>query len=413
MRRRFPTRPLVLALAVILVLTIGLKLLGPDDDYEVAVLVPQADGMFVGAEATMNGRSVGRISDISVQDNAARLTVSMDGGAGPLHAGTQAHITWNSLVGRRQLELLPGPVTNPELPDGQLIESAYERVELDDIVAALDAPTRAKVKKTVAELEKTLDGNEKNLNTTLATAGPFVDALGGVLKSVGEDGPAIRDLLTQLRGVTSVLAGRDTEMAATIQNLSQLVAETSKQQNSLRDALGEAPTTLAAATDFFETVPSAVDKTVPVLEGLQPATAELPGLARKLDPILTDLRPTVAELRPTLAAADELLDQAPGLLNLGSEVLPDVDQALDSLQPAIAFLRPYTPEVIGFLTNWTSLFSAKNSSGHFGRALVPAGATSFNSNPGVLPPGVQQSKRPAPGALVDQPWTDANGDGIR
>lgn len=403
----------VIPAAVLAVVAVGTFKLVPDDDYEIEVLLPSAEGSFVGAKATMGGHEVGRVTAVGVEGNHAKVSIEIDDEHAPLHAGTTARISWNSVIGRRQVELIPGATQNPELPSGKVIESQIERVELDDVVAALDAPTRAKVQKLVRELELTLGGSEGDLKQTLATAGPFVAAIGEVLKGVGQDGPAIRKLVTQLHGMTATLSRRDDELAATVQNLSALMSATADQQEQIKAALAEAPGTVRAGSELFGRLPAAVDATIPLLEDLEPATSRLPSVARNLNPVLQDLRPTVAELRPTLQAARSLLGETPGLLDTTHATLPGIDDALTSALPAVAFLRPYTPEVIGFLTNWTSLFSAKNAAGHFGRAMVPLSASMVNDNPGVLPPGMTQDKEPAPGELVGQPWLDANGDGVR
>jgi phospholipid/cholesterol/gamma-HCH transport system substrate-binding protein len=407
------TKALVAGLAAIAVVGVGSQVVGGDDPYEVSFMVPSAEGAIRGGTVTLAGQPAGRIADIDVVGDRARLTLELDPSAAPLRSGVQARLAWNSAVGRRTVELTDGAEANPELPEGMLIESTYERVELDDIAEALDEKTRSEVRSLVSELDGVLEGNEKTLNDTLLSAGPFAESLGAVVEQVGSDGPAIRRLVTELRAVVKVLADRDVKVAGTVDNLHRLVEVAASRQSQISEALGEVPSTVQVATTFFNTVPDAVDQVTPLLDGLEPATDQLPAAAKRLAPVLVDLRPTVAELRPTLTAANELLDQTPGMLSLGGSVVGDLDSTLSQLQPALSFLRPYTPEVIGFLTNWTSLFSAKNASGHFGRALIPASASTFNGNPGMLPPGMTQGKEPAPGSLVGQSWTDANGDSIR
>jgi len=400
-------------LGLVLVLAIALVARsGSDDDYQLRLMMPAADGVVDGTPVRIAGREVGKVTDVSVEGNAAAVTVTIDEGSAPLHAGTIGHITWNSVLGRREVELKPGPEDNAELPSGKVVEANTERVELDDIVAALDAPTRAKVRRMVADLERTITPNAGSLRETLLTAGPFAQALGEVLRAVGQDGPAIRNLLGDLRGITTALARRDGELSATVSDLTTLLTAAAQQQEQLRTSLDEVGSTVDAANRLFGKVPDAVDAAVPLLEDLRPAVDQLPAVSARLKPVLLDLRPVVDELRPTLAAAQQLLGRTPGLLDNGTPVVSDLDASLTSVAPAVSFLRPYTPEVIGFLTNWTSLFSAKNSAGHFGRAMVPVSATSFNSNPGVLPPGMDQWQAPLPGQLAEQPWTDANGDGV-
>jgi phospholipid/cholesterol/gamma-HCH transport system substrate-binding protein len=403
----------VVSAAVVAVVGVGVMKVMPHHDYELQLLMPSAEGSFVGARTMIDGQEVGHVKDVSVEGNHAKVTVEVDSAHAPLHAGTTAHITWNSVIGRRQVELVPGPAKNPELPSGKVVDSSTERVELDDLVAALDAPTRAKVQKLVAGLQSTLHGSEGDVRSTLDSAGPFVQAIGEVLKGVGQDGPAIRRLVMQLHSMTSTLSSRHTELAATVQNLTALVSSAAQQQEQIKAALDEVPGTVQEGSAFFSRVPAAVDQTVPLLNDLRPATKQLPSVAHNLNPVLTDLRPTVAALRPTLQAARALLGVTPDLLDSTHATIPGIDDAVSSLQPAVAFLRPYTPEVIGFLTNWTSLFSAKNAAGHFGRALVPFSASQLNDNPGILPPGMTQDKEPAPGSIIGQAWTDANGDGVR
>jgi phospholipid/cholesterol/gamma-HCH transport system substrate-binding protein len=244
-----PTPPsfskLVVLVAGLLVAT-GLVAFGTGDDYELQVLVPSAEGALEGAPAFIDGFPAGTVTDVGVQGDSAKLTVEIDEEHAPLHAGTVARIGWNSLLGRRLVEVMPGPEANPELPDGQLVESDYERVELDDVMAALDAPTRRHVQQLVSQLDATLQGRERDLNRTLDTAGPFVGELGAVLEQIGGDGPAIRSLVSRLRQITATLAARDRETAQTVTNLSALVQETVTQQRNVAAALAELPATASA-----------------------------------------------------------------------------------------------------------------------------------------------------------------------
>jgi len=410
--QRIPRAILVVGLVLVLAVVLFARSGTDDDAYELRLLMPAADGVVRGTPVEIAGREVGKVTDVSVEGNAASVTVAIDDGSAPLHDGTVGRISWNSVLGRHAVELKPGPEDNAPLPSGKVIRANTEDVELDDIVAALDAPTRAKVRHLVAHLERTISPNAVSLRQTLQAAGPFAQALGEVLRSVGQDGPAIHNLLGDLRRITSALASRDDDLSATVANLTSVLTAAARQQEQLRTSLDEVGSTVDAGNRLFGKVPDAVDAAVPLLEDLRPATDQLPSISARLKPVLTDLRPVVDELRPTLAAAQSLLGRTPALLGNGTPVLSDLDSTITSVEPAVSFLRPYTPEVVGFLTNWTSLFSAKNSAGHFGRAMVPASVTSFNSNPGVLPPGMSQWQEPLPGQLAEQPWTDANGDGV-
>lgn len=382
-------------------------------DYTLHILMPSSDGAFEGGSVVLRGERVGEVIDIGVKDGKALVAVRVDEEHAPLPAGTSARVSWQSLVGSRVVELLPGPGKNPALPSGKMITSENERVEVDDLVAALDKPTLVRVKGVVKQLQRTLSGREDDLAASVKTGGPTVEALGAVLRAVGEDGPAIRELVTNLNDMASELTARDRELGETVSGLGRLTSVTAQKQRQLSATLDELPATVDEATKTLDDVPAAVDATVPVLRDLQPAAERLPSVAEKLSPVLKTLRPTVASLRPTLASAQTLLKHTPGLLDTAHGTLPGATRALKQLQPAVTFLRPYTPEAAGWLSNWTSAWGSENGAGNYVRALITASASSVDDNPGLVPPGLQQSEKPEPGEPVGQPWTDANGDGIR
>ncbi|WP_017987168.1 MCE family protein [Amycolatopsis methanolica] len=381
-------------------------------DYEVEILMPNADGTYPGGQVVLAGERVGQIREVRVVEDRALVRVEVDADHAPLRAGTTARINWLSAIGARVLELLPGGASNPLLPSGSRIVSGNERVEIDDLLATLDKPTRDQVQGLVDQLNKTLAQREPDVQETLRSTGPAVEALGDVMRAVGDDGPAIRELVTRLHDVTAQLAARGPDLGQTVDNLHQLTSAVANEQQALQNGLSQLPSTVGQANTTLRNVPGAVDATVPLLNTLRPATAQLPSVARNLSPVLEQLQPTVAALRPALGDVQSLLQQTPALLDSAHGTLPAVTAAITELQPAVAFLRPYAPEIAGWLSNWTEIFANQNS-GNYGRVLIAASSTSVNDNPGLLPPGIRQDQRPAPGSLVNQPWVDANGDGIR
>jgi len=397
--------------AVVLIAYVGIRSVG-SDPYRITMLIPAADGTFVGARVVIKGETVGKVAELGVRDGQAAVTLEIDDDHAPLHAGTQANIKWESVIGARIIEVHPGKGSNPELPSGHLVTGNLEGVELDDLLATLDAPTRAQLQGLVSQLDAATKGKAKNLNKTLEEAGPTIKALGALAKALGEDGPAIKKLITQLHGISSTVAGRDGELAASIEQLNQLTAAVASQHTDLSAMLKQLPSTLDHATTTLGNVEGPVASTRDVLRTIKPSTARLPGISHDLRPVLAAVKPALADLPPTLLDADRLLKQTPSLVAALNDVLPDADDALEQLNPMVAFLRPYTPEATGWLTNWTSLFGSQNAEGNYARALITASASSLDDVQPMVPPGQKQDPRPAPGSLVDQAWTDANGDPI-
>lgn len=406
--------PVLVGLVAAMVAT-GLLLTssGSMGHYSVQVVLPSAANLVKGSPVQIGGTNVGQVSNLTTRDGRAVVEVELDDEAAPLHAGSTATVAWKAALGERVLELEPAPKSNPEVPSGGLIAGTVDRVELDQLLGALDKPTRARIQTLLKASDETFSGQEQELNATLREAGPALQALGEVLKGIGKDGPAIRALVTRLSRLTRVLATRQQDVRGTVEGLSDAARESARYHRQLRAGLRELPGTLTAGRRTLDEVPSAVDAAVPLLDDLAPATKSLRPVARDLRPLLTDLRPAVADLRGTLDAADPLLRYTPGLLDTAHGVAPGMENALSEYQTALDFLRPYTPEVMGYFSNWGSATANYDTIGHYARVFIQAGSTSLNANPGVLPPGVTRNAARVPGELEGQPWTDANGSAMR
>lgn len=405
----------VLVVAAAAVVAVALYALVPwgGPAYRLRLVMPMAAGVENGLPVRINNVGVGRVTGVRAEDGKAVVDVRIDDGAAPLHAGTKPVITYRSLVGESYLQLSPGPKTGPPLPSGSVIRTDWSQVQVEDVLAALDPATRDRLRSLLAQTSTTLGGREQDVRATLNTAGPTVQALGQVLAAVGQDGPAIRELVRKLAAMTSAVAARRTQLSAAVANLTGITESVAAHQRELTEGLGELPPTLRSANANLGKVPRAVDAAQPLLRDLRPVAEQLPAVAGDLSPLLADLRPATVDLVPTLRSADSLLRYTPGLLDGAHATLPDVTKAVSGLAPALDYLRPYTPDLVGWLTNWDGVFAGYNSQGHYGHLLLTLSATSVHNNPGIKPPGLNFDPNTAPGSAAGQPWTDANREPIQ
>lgn len=383
-------------------------------DYSVKLVMPEAIEIVNDTPVQVDGRPVGRVTDVDVKNDKAIVTASVDSPTAPLHAGTSTVVEWRSILGERYIELTPGPKSNPTLPSGALIEASKPQVTVDDLLQTLDAPTRKHVSSLVQRLQSTLSHREPDVNATLKTAGPTADALGQVLSAVGQDGPAIRQLVTDVHQVTSQLAARGGNLAGVVNDLGTITGEAVDQQRQLARAVRELPSSLSAAKKTLDKVPDATDAATPLLNDLAPATSKLKSVSTNLNPVLHDLSPTLNRLRPTLQSANELLRSTPEFMDKTHGTLPELTTVTDQVSPAVRFLRPYTPEFAGWAANWGKGFSYVDASGMMGKLNVSTGTIEqADLTPQGLPILQNTGTNRAPGANANQPWTDANGDSPR
>lgn len=401
----------VAALALVLA---GAGFYSANDSYDVKVVLESATNVVVGAPVQVNGFDAGAVEAVEVKDGKALVTLSLDEEFQPLHAGAVVNVAWKAVLSERRIEVVDGPERNAKIPDGGMVPGEMPKAtEIDHILNSLDKPTRARLASLVGRLQDTLEGNESDVRATIRTGGPALKELGHVLQALGTDGPAIRNLVRRLNGLMNVVAERDDDVQSIVTHLSELTDQVASRRRALQRGLRQLPNTLHTARRTLDQVPPAVDEAEPLLRDLAPATAQLRPVARNLKPLLRDVRPLARDLVPTLAALRQLLGITPGLLDDSHATLPAVGTTLKGLAEPVAFMRPYTPELQGFFSTWASAFANYDSNGNFARILGQAGTTSFNENPGVMPPGVTYDPYPEPGAIVGQPWTDANGSTLR
>jgi phospholipid/cholesterol/gamma-HCH transport system substrate-binding protein len=397
--------------AVLAVVAIGVyAFVVTHSGYRVKLVLPSAAQLVTGSPVWVNGLEAGSVKDLSVEDGKAVVEVSIDKQFAPLREGATSWIEWYSAVGERVVFLRQGPPEAAAIPDGGVYAPQQtKQIELDDVLAALDPPTRARLNSLIGELNMTVAGREKEFQATLNTAGPAVSALGGVLESVGRDGPAIKELVKKLNEVTSIATKHRNDVAATVTNLTTFTGPLAQQQDKITETLKELPPTLQVAQDTLNDVPPAVDATNPLLQDLRPGTDRLASVSKNLNGLLDDLRPAVNDLRPTLGSLRGVLDKTPEFLDRSHDILPPVHHITERYGDAVSFLRPYTPELVGWLQNFGLSFSAYDSQGHYWSTVLGQAGPNAVGEHVTNPPLSNPVKQPAPGALVGQPWTDAWG----
>jgi len=390
-------------------------LLANASGYRLSVVLPGATNLVAGTPIRMQGFPAGQVERITAVGNQARVEFSVDGDHAPLHEGATIRIGWKALLGERIFEVTDGPATAAALPTGAMVTGQMPApVEIDNVLSMLDQPTRQRLTSLVRNLDGTVTTSATDLNATLRASGPAVDALGNVLRGVGTDGEAIRQLVTRLNGLVSTMNSRDEQLRGVVNHLGNASAVLATRQQRLSQVLAKAPVTLDKATTVLANVPATVDAASPLLDDLRPVAERLRPVAGNLRPLLEDLRPTLGDLRPTLRSASRLFGRTPDLLDGLDDTLPDSNDALRHYGPALEFLRPYTPELAGWMTNWASAMANYDSNGHYARGMVQTGVEAWNANPGFLTgPGVTKDLTPVPGAAAGEPWPDAYGSGMR
>lgn len=368
-----------------------------------------------GQQVRVAGRKVGKVGDIKLVDGQPVVELKItDDDVWPLPRGTRARARWGSTTSYllRYVELIPGPKGAPKLPDDALLppgetDSAFE---LDQAYRILRGRTDKDLGGLVEELGATVDGRAGDLRRGLKATPGGLDETGALLRDFSADEEALRRLAVAGDQTTSALAKRHAELSELVDNAAGTFDELAQHTNAQQQALDRLPRTF----DESRTTLARLDRSLVGLDGLvgdlRPGAPALRRLAASARPALARLRTVSPLLASTLRRGTRAAPPLNRLFDAGVGTLPRGGRALAKLAPMFACLRPYGPEIAGFLSTWTGFAKNYDAQGHYARSFpLEYNATILPGTPNSSAQVTRLSQlryampRP-PGLSVGQPW---------
>lgn len=395
----------VLAAAVVLV---GVVLLGGGDPYRVDVRLQDASQLVKGNVVTVAGEDVGKVQDIVVDgDGVARIELTIeDEDVLPLREGTRAVVRNRSLSGQanRYLALQLGGADRPAIEDGGTIPAVQttSAVDLDALFNTFGPKTREDAKGTIRLLRDFTRGREAEAGEALANLDPALASGTMLLQELDGDRGEIGRFVEEVSGLVTDTATQDEALAGLVDHLGTTLTALADRRDELGDALDVLPQFLRRSNTTFVNLRATLDDLDPLVEAatpvvrndLRPLLAQLEPFARASVPASRDLARTIR--RP---GADndlvELLRRQPALAKIavdraqrnGKErpgAFPATTAALRGATPQVNFLRPYTPELVGWFDDF-STSGAYDALGSFSRAGLALNQFSLGPVLSLLP----------------------------
>jgi phospholipid/cholesterol/gamma-HCH transport system substrate-binding protein len=324
-------------------------------------------------------------------DNQAEITISVQDGYAPLHEGTTALIRATSLSGiaNRYVALTPGPNSNPKLSDGATLgtDNTTSIVDLDQLFNTFDPKTRAALQQFIQGNAQWYDNRGVQANAATKYFNPALSATRGLVNEVVANQQTLNGFLRNAARTTNALAQRRGDLANLVTNANSTAAAIGAENVSLNQALQVLPDTLRKANTTFVNLRATLDDLDVLVAASKPATKDLARFLRELRPLVHDARPTIGDLR-TLVRRDganndltDLLRKAPALEQAAKPSFAHSIEALQKATPVIKFLRPYTPDLVGWLRDFGEGSANYDANGHFARIQPIFNAYSFEDNP--------------------------------
>jgi phospholipid/cholesterol/gamma-HCH transport system substrate-binding protein len=311
------------------------------DFYELEAELSTAQAVTPGQGQTVNiaGVEVGEIKSVRLEDGRAVIGMKIEPRYSRVYR--DATILLRPKTGLKDMvaELEPGTPAAGRLPDGGRIpvSQTLPDVNLDEILAALDADTRDYLKLLVNDGGEALGDNGRALANTIRRFEPTARLSRKVNEQLAERQRNIKRAIHNFSLVTEELGTRDDAVADFVVNSNAVFASFASQDAALRETLRELPSSLEITRETLGKADRLARELGPTLEALRPA-------ARALGPTQRQLRPFLRETTPIIR--DELRPFA-------RESLPTVRE----LRPALHDLAAAAPDLTGTFRNLNALLN--------------------------------------------------------
>jgi virulence factor Mce-like protein len=327
-----------------------------------------------GNEVRIGGRTVGTVDSVSLLDGQALVRLGIDDSAWPLPLGTTAELRFGAAAAyaSRFVELMPPAASRtgrpmPTLADNALLPVAntITPVEFDQIFSTFDTLTRQHLGGLLANAAQTLTGQSSAIARDLSLGGPGVQRTANLIGDLGIDPAALGTLMTAGAATTSALRARDAQLQGLVGGAARTFTVFADNAGALQATIAHLPGTLARSRVTLAHLDRSLNGLGSLISDLRPGAAGLLTDA----PMLRDVLGKVLTVGPaaiqTLRTGTTTLPQLTSFLHAASPFAPKLTQALTSLAPMLACVRPYAPEIGGYLETWQG--GPYDQIGHYGR----------------------------------------------
>lgn len=377
------------------IVLVAVVLLGGDDTTTYKLRFVNASQLVKDNDVQIGGRRIGRVAEIELtENNEALVTIEVQEPYAPLHEGTTATIRLTSLSGvaNRYIQLAPGPNDRAELEEGTELATAAttSTVDLDSLFNTLDPQTRKGLQDLIKGSAKQYAGVADEANEAAKYFNPALSSTSRLTTALAGDQDAFTKLVVETSKVMTALAERRDDLSGLVSNTATTMKAIGDENVALSDSLGRLPTVLRRANTTFVNLRATLDDLDVLVAESKPATKRLAEQLEQLRPLVRDAVPTVKDLSLLIRRPGEgndlteLLRQAPQLERVAKPAFANTIEALEDSLPVIKFIRPYTPDLMGWIRDFGQGAASYDANGHYARIQPIFNA--FNLTGNVLQP---------------------------
>ena len=382
-----------LALAA-LVLAAGALLLivtGGAESRRYGVIMENAGQLVPGDVVRIGGVQAGTVTGLDLTPSGqARVDIQIGRSWGRLHAGTTVTVRASGIatVTGRYVDISPGPSFRPALADGAAIDIDHTRsiVDIDQLLNALDPSTRKSLRRTIHGFSVWYAGRSAQANESAHYFPAALQSATKLFDELGSDSGTLEQFISNTGTALHALSRRRAALTALVSDTRTTASALGSDNRSLSAALRNLPPALREGSATFAAVRPALTDLRALVRAGDPASRKLAPFLRDLRPVVSRAVPAFRDFRQTFdgpGKADDLLDALELLPSLGritDKAFPQAEKTLAQSTPVLSFIRPYTPDLVGFARSFGGAAATYDANGHYARTVPNFDAFSFQDD---------------------------------
>jgi phospholipid/cholesterol/gamma-HCH transport system substrate-binding protein len=380
------------ALALALLLAVYVLIFRGAGGHEYTLVFQTAGQLVKDDDVQIGGRRIGSVKEIRLTgDNRAAIRIAVQEPYAPLREGTRATIRLTSLSGiaNRYVALTPAPDNARKLADGARLDtdSTTTVVDLDQVFNTLDPKARKNLSGVIKGLARQYQGKGKQAGQSAEYFNPVLSTSRQLVGQLTQDEAALTTFIVNSSQAVTAIAERRDDLAALVGNANTTAAAIGSENVALAKALGLLPSTLRRANTTFVNLRATLDDLDTLVDVSKPATKDLAPFLRQLRPLVHDARPTIRDLSRLVrrnGPNNDLVEatrKMPRLQKVATPAFASGTQALQKAQPVLEFIRPYTPDFVGWLRDFGQGAANYDANGHYARIQPMFNAFQLADNP--------------------------------
>jgi phospholipid/cholesterol/gamma-HCH transport system substrate-binding protein len=288
-------------------------------EFETAQAVVPGQGQTI----RVAGVRIGDVADVGVEDGRGVVTFQIERQYLPIYK--DATILMRPTTGLKDMffELDPGTAKAGEFEEGETVPVANTApdVNLDEILAGLDADTQAYLRLLLVGAGEGLNGRDRELGKLLGSLGPINRDLAKLNSEVAERKENLARLIHNFNLLTTTVGRAEADLTELVSSSNAALEAIARQDPSVRRAVSLLPSTLEQATETL-------NHTAELAEVLGPAFNDLRPFARNLDELNGSTRSLAEAATPVLA------DEIRPFVRAAREPVPDLRRAANRYSAA-------------------------------------------------------------------------------